>query len=72
MRLLHSLFSEKEKKKCLVLLCFVMLCSVDIPGRPALFSRAMEQEWTWVGEEVGESEIREKNVFILKMSTSYL
>jgi hypothetical protein len=32
----------------------------------------MEQEWTWVGEEVGESEIREKNVFILKMSTSYL
>ena len=28
---------EKEKKKCLVLLCFVMLCSVHVSQRPALF-----------------------------------
>lgn len=37
---------EKGKKKFLVLLCLVMLCSVcSGPGRPALFGRDMKEEW---------------------------
>jgi hypothetical protein len=35
-----------------------MLCSVDTPGRTALFQRLMEDQWIW-GREEGEGKLEE-------------
>lgn len=52
---------------CLVLLYFVMLCSVDIPGRPVLFLERKQREnrspgREKVGERLGGAEGRETAV----------
>lgn len=39
-------------------------CLVDIPGKPALFSKEMEEDWIWGKGEVGvrvREERREEN-----------
>lgn len=38
----------------LVILSLVMLNLVTIPGRPAIFSREIEEEWIWRRRELGE------------------
>jgi hypothetical protein len=52
-------YSSLDKKGfCLVLFYLVMPCVVDIPGKPDIFSRVMEQKWILRrrGDELGELE----------------
>lgn len=39
---------------CLVLSHLVLLCLVDVTGRPVTFSSKLGEQWTWGREERGE------------------